>query len=224
VGDRLVDQDPVVPDLAYGFPVELYFRREALPADRPVVGLSPIAHCDPRVGPVRDESRYRSYLERLATVAAGLLESDHDLVLYGTDGSDIPAADDLRREIARRVRPELLSRVTTPKVTTVRELFEALARVDIVLASRLHGVLLPHLASIPVAALSYERKVATLMAAMDCKKYCDDIDTFRASTVLDGLRDLLAQRAPLSKQIEGLVNANRRQVDAQYDLVFPRSS
>jgi polysaccharide pyruvyl transferase WcaK-like protein len=222
VGDRSLDRDPVVPDLAYGFPVELYAPKEPTRTERPVVAISPMAHCDPRVGPERDEARYRSYLGRLTVVAARLLETGHDLLLYGTVGSDNANVEDLREQIAQSVSSELLDRVAVPKVTTLGELFAALAPVRAVLASRLHGVLLAHLYGLPVAALSYERKVGELMKTMGYEEYCFDIDTFRPSDAVDRLGDLLARRAAVSDRISRLVATKRGQVDEQYDRVFGR--
>ncbi len=222
VGARLVAGDPVVPDLAYGLApapsVPLLQER------RPLIGLSPIAHRDPRSAPTKDAARYRSYLERLALVAARLLETDHDLVLYATASADIACVSDLRLEIAKRVTPEQLERISTPETRTVADLRAALAPVRVALASRLHGVILPHVWGIPVVALSYERKVTVLMQTMNCQSYCVDIDEFAPSLLLQLTYDLLDKQGAMSRNITRLVAGFRRQVDAQYDLVFRERS
>jgi polysaccharide pyruvyl transferase WcaK-like protein len=220
IRDRREEGAPVVPDLAFGLPVDLHRQGAAPGGERPVVGVSPMPHCDPRVWPVRDASRYRSYLERLAAVATRLINTGHDLVLYGTDQPDALCVIDLKNEIAKHVPSESLARVTTPPVGDVRELFAALAPVRVTIASRLHGVILPHLLRIPVVALSYERKVATAMKAMGFEKYCTDIDAFGADEVFESVREVLARRSQLSNEIDRFVEGFRRQVDDQYDLVF----
>lgn len=219
VGVRWVERDPIVPDLAYGFPVDRYFSPSPRGAGRPVLAVSPFAHCDPRVGPVRDAARYQSYIERLSATSASLLEQGYDLVLYGTDGADAPCVDDLRAAIMRR-SPASLERVRTPRVTTLRELYAALADVEVVLASRLHGVILPHLAGIPVAALSYERKVSTLMKVMRHERFCAPIDEFEPSTAGAFVLDLARTRATVSNEIRERLVGFRAEVEAQYDAVF----
>jgi polysaccharide pyruvyl transferase WcaK-like protein len=220
IRDRREDAAPVVPDLAFGLPVDLYRRGPVPDGERPVVGVSPMPHCDPRVWPVRDASRYRSYLERLGAVAARLIDTGHELVLYGTDKPDALCVIDLKNEIAKRVPSESLGRVKTPAVGDVRELFAALAPVRLTIASRLHGVILPHLLGIPVVALSYERKVGAIMKDMGCEKYCTDIDAFGVDEVLESVREVMARRSQVSREIDRLVEGFRRQVNGQYDLVF----
>jgi polysaccharide pyruvyl transferase WcaK-like protein len=156
----------------------------------------------------------------LASLGAHLLETGYDLVLYATTRSDHDAVLDVRSEIAARVKMELLQRITSPPVRTVEDLRNALSPVDVAVASRLHGTLLPHVWGIPVVALSYERKVATLMTAMNCAAYCIDIDAFDPMVAAAKVQELLAARADLSRAITGMVAALRRQVEAQYDLVF----
>jgi polysaccharide pyruvyl transferase WcaK-like protein len=220
VGVPWVTEDPIVPDLAYGFPVENYFAQAKTRAERPLLAVSPFAHCDPRVGPVRDEARYQSYIERLSAVAASLLEQGYDLVLYGTDGADAPCVEDLRAAITRRSSAASPERLRTPRVTTLRELYAALAGVQVVLASRLHGVILPHLAGIPVAALSYERKVSTLMKIMQHERFCAPIDEFDPAAACASVLELVRQHAAVSNEIRTRLAGFRAEVEAQYDAVF----
>jgi polysaccharide pyruvyl transferase WcaK-like protein len=218
VGISLVASDPVVPDLAYGLPVA-EFRRPRVAGARPVLALSPIAYCDPRSWPVSDGPRYRDYLKRVAELATGLLDAGYDLVLYGTDSPDLDAVDDLRAELMR-LSPAAGGRVRTPPVRTHQELFCVLSEVDGVVASRLHGVLLAHLLDLPVFALSYERKVATLMNIMEQTELCRNIDDFEPGATRDGVLRMMDQRAAYSRAVAAIVAGFRERVEEQYDRVF----
>jgi len=217
--DPRVSRDPVVPDLAYGLPME---ELSSAPkrGDRSIVAMSPIAYCDPRVWPVVDAGKYRSYVERLAALGAQILEAGHDLLLYATDRPDMVSVEDLRDELARRVPGDSMARVHIPVIKTHQDLFAELCGVRAVVASRLHGVLLAHLLGLPVAALSYERKVTTLMDSMGHKDYCLPIDTFDPPAAWQSLSELLARRGDLSEGIGKSVASFRRQVDEQYDSVL----
>ena len=61
-------------------------------------------------------------------------------------------------------------------------LFEQAAAVDVVVATRLHSLLLSQLAGTPTTAISPERKVDVLMKAMEQDAFTLDIDAF---TLLD---------------------------------------
>lgn len=219
IEDAAVQHDPVVPDLAYGLPVEeLYIPRSPDPRRR-MIGLSPIAYCDPSAWPVADAARFRAYFEAFAALAVRLLEAGHELVLYGTDSPDLHIVKALRDELSRRV-PALMPRVHTPEVTSLEQLFEALAEVEMVIASRLHGVLLAHLLGLPVGALSYERKVGTLMRTMGHERYCLSIDGFDPAAAFECFERLFDDRAQVSSDVRRIVAGFRHEVELQYDRVF----
>lgn len=211
---------PVVPDLAYGFPIEPYRNRPQSARERPLVALLPIAYCEPRVWPVADQARYTSYIARVAKLALGVLESGNDLVLFGTDGTDNRSVADLHAELGRRATPELYARVSIAPVMTHQAMFAALAEASAVIASRLHGVLLSHLLGLPVLAISYERKVATLMRTMEQEPYCLSIDSFEPEAALARFSELMARRGELSSAILSRVTGFAREVNQQYDNVF----
>jgi polysaccharide pyruvyl transferase WcaK-like protein len=216
----LVERDPVVPDLAYAFPVEQFRVGAQHSTDRPVIGISPIAYGDPRAWPKPDAQMYRDYLKRLATLAASLLDSRHDLVLFGTDSPDLLSVQDLMGEIAKLVPATELERVRVPPVHNLHQLYAALAGVHAVVASRLHGVLLTQLASIPVLALSYERKVETHMRTLDQEHFCLPVESFEPSLALLRLNEISEKRHDISASIQRAVGDRRRQVEQQYDAVL----
>jgi polysaccharide pyruvyl transferase WcaK-like protein len=148
-----------------------------------------------------------------------LLDAGYDLVLYGTDSPDLDAVDDLRAELMR-LSPAAGGRVRTPPVRTHQELFCVLSEVDGVVASRLHGVLLAHLLDLPVFALSYERKVATLMNIMEQTELCRNIDDFEPGATRDGVLRMMDQRAAYSRAVAAIVAGFRERVEEQYDRVF----
>ena len=216
----LFASDPVVPDLAFAFPVERFLVSTPLVGDRPVIGISPIAYGDERGWPTPDEDKYRSYLKRLAALAAGLLSTGHDLMLFGTDTPDLLSVQDLKAEITSLASGADMARVHVPLVRNLPQLFDALAGVHAVVASRLHGVLLAQLAAIPVLALSYERKVETHMRALMHERFCLPIDGFDAATASALLSLLSEKRDEISSEIRRAVAERRREVELQYDAVL----
>jgi polysaccharide pyruvyl transferase WcaK-like protein len=219
IGSRLVTEDPVVPDLAYGLPVETFLKARR-DGRRRAIALSPIAYCDPNNWPVADAGRFESYLSRISELARKLLEAGHDLVLYATDKPDVEAIELLKGVILQAGPTHWTERVHTPKVTTLKELLDVLSGVEMVIASRLHGILLAHVLGVPAGALSYERKVSTLMTSMGHERYCLPIETFNAEGAFQRFQQLFRERDGLAQTVQTTVADYRRQVDGQYDHVF----
>jgi polysaccharide pyruvyl transferase WcaK-like protein len=209
---------PVVPDLAYGLQVSC-----AAPAVRSgpcTVGVSAMAYADARFWPIPDALRYRQHVASLAHLTTRLVDAGHAVVLFTTDGPDEAPRDELHAQIVAQLGPEKSARVTVAATRTVTELMQTLAQVDLVVSARLHGVLLAHVAGRPVLAIAHERKVATLMGEMNQSQYCYDIDTFDQELGWMRLQELIEHRASIGLDIRTRVEAYRRRVEKQYDLIF----
>ncbi|HEY3496947.1 MAG TPA: polysaccharide pyruvyl transferase family protein [Polyangiaceae bacterium] len=221
VKHALVANDPVVPDLAFGLPVPERARPSAIErGTNPLIAISPIAYCDPEQWPEADETRYRSYLERLSEFCVALLDAGFDLVLYGTDRPDLHTVEVLRAELERRTSPERMKRVHTPRVRTLSEMFAALADAELLVASRLHGILLAQLFGIPSLALSYERKVSTLMTTLGHQGFCVPIETFGVADALARFHTLYAERHARVEELRRAAAGFSEQVNRQFDRVF----
>lgn len=220
LGNARFDADPVVPDLAYGLPKAFTSAVEGPRPGRRMVAISPIAYGDPRVWPTPDAEKYRSYLERLGAVAAGLVREGAEVVLFGTDSPDLVTVTELRDEIERQAGVEALERVRVPQVRSLEQLFAALSGAHAVIASRLHGVILSQLAEVPVLALSYERKVLAHMQSLKEQNFTFKIDDFEPRATLARFEELLRGRESLVRSVGELFSERRARVEAQYDTVF----
>lgn len=211
---------PVVPDLAYGFPIERFRRRALRSSRRLTVGVSPIAYCDPRVWPEADAQRYRSYMSRLSALMVRLVEAGHELRMFATDGPDNVNMRDLMEDLRARLGPEDFARVHAREVESLDQLFELFSTLDIAVVSRLHGGILAHLMGVPVVALSYERKVVAMMASMQHEQLCLNIDTFDVADALAVCTRALADREALTADVLDKVESYRKLVLEQYDRVL----
>jgi len=207
--------DPVVPDLAYAVPVE-----PSPPPRGPrlVVGVSPMNFRHPHHWPERHLDDYRRHVASFAALSAELLRRGHEVVLFTTDrdtvatGDVVAALGSLPEEQRRRLR--------VAANDTVPGLFAILAGVDVVVAARLHGVLLAHVARRPVLAVAHERKVRTLMEDAGQARYCLGIDGFDPAAACARLEELVASREELEARIAAHVAECRGRVEAQYDALF----
>lgn len=211
----LTKADAIVPDLAYGLPIRVV----APPSGaRLVIGLSPMHFARPGSWPRPEEGRYRAHVEAFGDLAARLLEAGHEVVIFSTSAEE-KALDDVYA-LAARAAPGARTHLSVAPTPTLDAVFAVLARVDAVVASRLHGVVLAHVAHRPVLAVAHERKVRAVMEELGQARYVVDLDRFDPADGMGRLEALLAERATLGSEIAAQVADYRRRVLAQYDLLF----
>lgn len=215
----LTADDPIVPDLAYGLPVTV---RPAARGARLTVGLSPMNYRHPSHWPERDRQAYQQHIRSFASLAARILAAGHEVIVYLTD-CDQPAARDMVGALGQ-VGGEGRSRLRVAETDTLQGLVDVLQRLDVAVAARLHGVILPQVVERPVLAVSHERKVRTLMTDMGLERFCIDIADADSATVFARLEQLIAERDAVREKVVHHVADCRRRVEAQFDLLFSREA
>jgi polysaccharide pyruvyl transferase WcaK-like protein len=211
--------DPIFPDLAYSFPLD---RRHSSAKGRAgrVVGLCPFCYCHPDHWPKKDARTYDAYLQDLASIVAWLVSKRYGVSLFGSDRSDRQAIDDLWKLLPAALSVEELSLIERHDVTTVTGFLERASDVDLLIASRLHGVLLAQLTGTPVIALSYDRKVDVQMESVGHEGYCLPIAGLPMSELRAAFERLEASEQAARQQIDAHFSACRAQLEAQYDAVL----
>jgi len=205
----------VVPDLAYGL---------ALPAvPKPVgssrhrrVGVSPIAYRDPRSWPGGDAGFFRGYVAMLAGFVHGLLADGCEVSLFATDWCDWAVVDDVRAALS----PADREAVIVADTRTVPDLFKHIGELDLVVASRLHGLLLAQRAGRPTLALSYDRKVDTLMADMGFSHFCLSLDSATLDQARSAYRAIVPDLTLVQLQVQRRVQEYVARVSAQFEEIL----
>ncbi|AMN47446.1 hypothetical protein ACG33_10120 [Steroidobacter denitrificans] len=209
--------DPVCPDLAFSFP-PARARVQAPPRKERVVGISPIAYLRSN-WPKQDGSTYDAYMRALTAFAIGLIRRGYAVVLFSSDGADWHPVHEMHAALL--AMPEVNhDNLRSVLPTTVDELFAVLAQVDVVVASRLHGILLAHLAHKPVVAISYDRKVDTHMAYMEQTSYRLDIHSVDAAAIDRTFQDFLGQTKENSRSVSASSARLSELVASQYDTLI----
>ncbi len=146
------------------------------------------------------------------------------MILLPGDTSDGWAAGDLI-DVLRRGFPEDHSRldekrVEIPEIGTVDELLGALRRAELVVTSRLHGLLLAAALGRPTLAVVYDRKVDTLARDLQLGDYLVDIESFDVVSLRSNF-DRLQEDAPTVRaNLRRIVSAYRRRLDEIFEEVL----
>lgn len=222
-GTSFTRHDPVLPDLAFSYVRNSHSSGPRRKDGGVVVGVSPIAYLSRYGWPRSDGETFGAYTTKLAAFVTDLMKKEYTVLFFSTDTPDRHAieeiADILKKDASLNPERAIFDQPTL----TVEDLFSQLSTVDYVVASRLHGVLLSHLAGRPVLALSYDRKVKTYMEEMDQARYCLDIHCLDPAALHDGFATLEANAEAIRLDLGARIARYTEQLGAQYDEVLERT-
>jgi len=207
--------DPVVPDLAFG--LEVASRVPGPTAAGSLVGIAPMVFENPRHWPVKNESAYAAYVRRLAGVLEALAAAGRRYRWLISDRADQSAVDDVRSALGPAARG---AEDLRPPVSDVAGLVAALQEVRVLVASRLHAILLAYVTGTPAVGLSYDRKVDALMDEFEQSAFRMDIRAFTPAEVAAGVARLSDERDARASVITARAARAREAVDRQYARVF----
>jgi polysaccharide pyruvyl transferase WcaK-like protein len=210
---------PVLPDLAFSLPFITQPSMATTNSAGLRVGVSPIAYARPGMWPTEDRAQYERYMNELASFVAALVRRGVFVTLFSSSSPDDQLFDDLRARIDPGLESEARARLLFGNVTSVQDLLVLLHSLDFVVASRLHGLVLSFLAGTPSIALSYDRKVETLMTDVGLKAYCLDIRSFTSENLLATFLSLQANGALVGSKLIATCRHYEQLLQSQYRLV-----
>jgi polysaccharide pyruvyl transferase WcaK-like protein len=157
----------VFPDLAWTLPVT-----SAEPEDPRLVAVGVMAYYGGQADRGRAAEVYAAYTKSVAEFTRWLLDTGHDVRLFYGDEVDRPALEDILAEV-RSAAPDLAPRrLTAYYPASYEDVIELLRPVAAVVATRFHNVVFALMLGKPTIALSYARKIDSLMADLGLDKYC----------------------------------------------------
>ena len=214
---RFTKDDPCVPDLAFGLwrdqPAQSQKR-----ADKGRIGVSPIAFGRPGVWSIPDAAVYGSYLEVLSSFVSELVKAGWEVHVFTSADEDKWAQQDLMEKLD----PNVQACLKTVPFASLQELLESLSKLDLVVASRLHGAVLAHLSGVPVVAVSFDRKVDAHMEMMNQKPYVLDIRTVSVDALKAKFELAVDKQDDLKGTIQEGMASKNIQVQDQFDQIVDR--
>lgn len=210
-----------VPDLACAYPLDL---ASASPNGAERVAISPIAFGRPGSWPVAEAQVYGRYLRALARFAHDLNAAGTRLLVVTTSSPDWAAVADFQALLAEMGTP------TGPPIevcqpSSVKELLAALGTCSLVVASRLHGVILAHLLGKPVIPISFDRKVDAHLEDFGQLEWRTDLRSVTAEQLQLHYRRLVDRRSAVQAQLQALRLSRSTAVlqqFAQFSLISDR--
>ncbi len=210
--------DPCVPDLALGLMSKKSKAPEVSEKNGLVVGISPIAFGHETSWPTPTRDVYTRYVTTLAAFISQNILNQYKPVFFTSSSTDRQVVNEILKQIELSSANFASSTaLPPPTISSVIQLINTLNEVDIVIASRLHSVILSHTLRKPVVAISFDRKVDTHMRDMGQNEYILDIHNFSQQELLDKLNHLIANMTDIKKTLENNITKAEVLIKSQYN-------
>jgi polysaccharide pyruvyl transferase WcaK-like protein len=202
----------VCPDPAFGLEPQLAAHPENTPA---VIMVCPIAA---KAWLEKADSAYEKYQEKLILCCMQWLREGYTVKLASSQTlMDTPIArqmfEKLRVLVGEDAPLQLFDVISVPH-------YLQLAReADVVVASRLHAVILSAVSGTPPVAISPTRKLSQLMTDMGLSTYCLNLPHLQAADLLNTVSDALGNERELRKDLDALLARYRRELTQQYQNI-----
>jgi polysaccharide pyruvyl transferase WcaK-like protein len=217
----------VFPDLVHSLPVPRLGRlpKPTPPGSALVVGINPIPYFDRRYWAEHRDEVYRDYLATLARFGRSLIESGHRVILFPTQfRADPPVIAEIESLVRQMPGPLPEGSLTSAKCAELADLLTTIATMDVVVASRFHGVVFSLLLGKPVLGLAYQPKTEELMAMMGQAAYSLTLDSVNVDHLRERFSALERDLGTVAAEIEDKQRQCRIQLDLQYELLFSSRS
>jgi polysaccharide pyruvyl transferase WcaK-like protein len=216
----IIRDDPVVPDLVYS----LRFNAPATcgaGGAAPLVGANPVPFYDGRYWPEDNPVTYQRYVRTLAVLGDWLVRGGRRVVFFPTQlRADPLVIHDIRRLMTANGDGGTGRVVPGAAIGSLQDLVNEIARMDIVIANRYHGILIALLLNKPVLGLAYHQKSMELMTMMGQARYAIDISHCNPELLIERFSVLEAEAAEVKREISERATALREALERQYDRVF----
>jgi polysaccharide pyruvyl transferase WcaK-like protein len=160
-------------------------------------------------------AEYQRYLTLWAGLVSDRVGRGDRVHLFVTDPADMNAVRDLWDHLDAVAR----AGSSVEGANTPDALLELFRRLDVVISSRLHGVLLAIVAGRPVLALSHERKVRAVMSDAGIDSFCADLPTATMDQIAERLGNLTDQLDACARRVRDYAAIARGAVREQDEML-----
>ncbi len=210
-----IDEVKLVPDMAFSIKVP---KEKNVSTKYNIVGINPIAFCDPRSWHVPDQDSYNQYIEKMSAFCNSILAEGYRIHFIPNElKMDNPVIDDIVKKMSLNENQNSL--IERPKTDSSEDVLYNLSKCDYVIASRFHGLLFSYLTYKPVIALAFHFKYFSLAKEMQQEKYCLDINNFNPEEVKKLFDDLVEHKDSISNMIKISVSNYSNLVEQQYQTI-----
>lgn len=215
-------RDHVFPDLAFSLPRKTFPARSRRNRLKRQIGLGVMDHRDVhQFTTAQQESAYSDYLNKMCEFVEWLIRQNYEVrILQGDAKHDLAPRAELRSRLASRGISYEDAGIFDEGSSSVAELLDQIAQVDLVVSPRFHNLLLGLMMNIPVISISYDPKSDALLEGMGLGKYRQELFSLDVNLLIRLFLDLEERIQDVKPIINERTEEYRRLLEEQYDLIF----
>ncbi|HED36467.1 MAG TPA: polysaccharide pyruvyl transferase family protein [Gammaproteobacteria bacterium] len=206
--------DPIVRDLALGIDPAPYFSLEKKVNSQLVVAISPIYHSGPSY------TTYDSFVEGISDLIQWLVERGDSVKLFRTTSIERLVLRDVWINLRQRFGEGINNKVKEIEAPCYQDLLKEIVVADLVVASRLHSIILSHVLNKPTLAISWDRKVEAHMKDLDQEQYMINIHSLNGNILKDKFEELERDSEKVKKSLESHISNFQSDLDQQYKTLL----
>ena len=207
-------RDPIVRDLALGLDPKPYMRGPRDPRSQRVIAVSPIYHTDPAY------TTYADFVTGVTDFIQWLIERGDRVLLFRTTSIERLVLQDIWTNLRARFLDRLPGQVEEVMATCYQDVLKQIAVADLVLASRLHSIILAHVLRKPTLAISWDRKVKAHMEDLNQAQYMIDIQSADADAIKTTFRVLERDAETIRTALQQRITELQKDLNKQYDTLL----
>ncbi|SDS99853.1 polysaccharide pyruvyl transferase family protein [Bradyrhizobium canariense] len=216
-----VTNHAVYPDLAFSLPKAVIPAKREPERRETTVGVGIMNYHTRLGGSGSDQTIYRDYIARIASLVVRLLERGYTVrILIGDVVWDQDVRGDLRKELEERRCNYDDGKIIDEPALSVDELLLQLASVDVVVSSRFHNVLLGLMLGKPAMAISYHEKFQPLMSGVGLGEFYCDIERIDVDELIGKVVELVEDAPAIEARLALKTESYRAALDEQYRRIF----
>lgn len=187
----------------------------------PIVGINPVPFSDPQYWPGSSAHTYEIYISKLAEFALWLIQRGYAVLFFPTQlFSDPPVINDIRAIMKNSRDIDFERNIVDISINSFDDLISAISMTKIVIAARFHGIIISYILNKPVLGIAYQKKTFDLMKQFNQSDYTLDIKSTDLSLFQRLFIALESNSNFIKKEIERKIDLFKRELEAQYDMIF----
>ena len=187
---------------------------------RLTIAVNPINYGNPKYWPKTDKDTYLSYVEALADFVIWLVERGDKVLLFRTSYGDRIVLNDIWVSIKKKITSDKISEVIEVEASNYQDMLNEVVQADLVVASRLHAIILSQLLGIPTLAITWERKIEAQMEDFKQSRYVVDIDIVNQKNIRATFLELEKDADDIRQTLKQCVKSYRAEIYKQYDALL----
>lgn len=211
----------VFPDLAFSWRGIVPSSSAGQSTPTSVVGINPMPFFAPYYWPEPNAAIYQHYVRTLAAFASWLIEAGHIVAFFPTQlRADPTTIADIKHHMRAISHCKFDHRLVEHSPSSIEDLVSGISSIEIMVATRFHGIVISYLMSKPVLGISYHQKTRDLMADLGQADYCIDAAHLDLKCLVERFCMLQTNKHGMRHQIERKISVYRSALGDQYNQIL----